>query len=80
MSHVSSLSSQLLVVKLGLGLASLAQGGGRNLDKRPGSVLDHRTRVFKAVYGFVVSGVRWYNRSPELYIYWDISIVLWWAA
>ena len=32
MSHVSSLSSQLLVAKLGLGLASLAQGGGRNLD------------------------------------------------
>ena len=32
MSHVSSFSSQLLVVKLGLGLASLAQGGGRNLE------------------------------------------------
>ena len=80
MSHVSSLRSQLLVAKLGLGLASLAQGGGRNLDSAREAGLEHRTRVFKAVYDFVVSGVRWYNRSPELYIYWDISIVLWWAA
>ena len=39
MLHVSSSSSQPLVVKLGLGLASLAQGGGRNLDERLGGVL-----------------------------------------
>ena len=80
MSHVSSLSSQLLVAKLGLGLASLAQGGEGTSTSAREALLENRTRVFKAVYDFVVSGVRWYNRSPELYIYWDISIVLWWAA
>jgi hypothetical protein len=69
MSHVSSFSSQLLVVKLGLGLASLAQGGGRNLDKRLGSVIRHRTRVFEAIQDFLVSGARLYYRGPEVYLY-----------
>ena len=61
MLHVSS-SSQTLVAKLGLG-----PGGGRNFDERLGGMRSMRTRVYK-ICDFAVSGVRWYNRSPELYL------------
>ena len=45
--------------------------GGKERDERPGGVLrvdlSMRTGVSQ-FYDFVVSGVRWYNRSPELYL------------